>query len=72
MSLKKNDKRYILSKLNKCKNRKDEVDLVKDCVEGPKIFVDFKSFQDAKKAAEKIPYLERKSTVSYIRATDEG
>ncbi len=69
---KRNDKRYVLSKLNECKNRDEEVNLIKALVEGPKFFAIFANFEDAKKTASKIPYIDRNGTVTYIRSMADG
>jgi hypothetical protein len=68
----KNSKRSVLTELNRCKNRQEEIDLIKSMIEGPKFFAFFQTLEDAKKIAAKIPYIERHGTVTYIRQTVEG
>jgi len=70
--LKKNSKRLVLTGLNQCKTHEEEIDLVKATVEGPKFFAFFRTFEDAKKTASKIPYIDRTGTVTYIRHTPSG
>ncbi|MCW4009388.1 MAG: hypothetical protein NWF05_02050 [Candidatus Bathyarchaeota archaeon] len=72
MSRETNDKRYVLSRLNECKNTDEAVALIRSLVEGPKFFALFRNFADAKRAAAKIPYIDKQGTVTYIKSTDEG
>jgi len=63
---------FILSKLYECKNFEEELDVINSLVDGPKFFVQFDNVEDAQKMITKIPYFNRKGTLTYIRPCADG
>lgn len=62
----------ILSKLYKCKNINEELELINSMIEGPKFFAQFDTVDDAKVITTKIPYFNREGTLTYIIPCADG